>query len=165
MSGLFISNFLSNFRYGQTRSETKTLQIVLDSFCIHSPTHAFFTSRETLLACPLFFPWDLPSPWSPPFPIHAPAPILLSLAKVRLSPTLTLFLLMIWHSELTAVFLYLLARAALAYLSTALSMALRPLFPFQQARYAQVFPLKPAPFYTLFAGLGSTNKSATSPPI
>ena len=41
-------------------------------------------------------------------------------------------------------------------------MALRPLFPFRQAQYAQVFPLKPAPFCTLFAGLGSTNKSAIS---
>ena len=39
-------------------------------------------------------------------------------------------------------------------------MALRPLFPFRQAQYVQVFPLKPAPFCMLFAGLGSTNKSA-----
>ena len=31
---------------------------------------------------------------------------------------------------------------------------------FRQAQYAQVFPLKPAPFCTLFAGLGSTIKSA-----
>ena len=51
---------------------------------------------------------------------------------------------------------------ALAFLSTALSVALRPLFPFRQAQYVQVFPLKPAPFYTIFAGLGSTNKSAIS---
>ena len=41
-------------------------------------------------------------------------------------------------------------------------MALRPLFPFQQAQYVQVFQLKPASFCMLFAGLGSTNKSATS---
>ena len=39
-------------------------------------------------------------------------------------------------------------------------MALRPLFPFKQAQYVQVYPLKPAPFCMLFAGLGSTNKSA-----
>ena len=32
--------------------------------------------------------------------------------------------------------------------------------PFRQAQYVQVFPLKPALFCTLFAGLGSTNKSA-----
>ena len=47
------------------------------------------------------------------------------------------------------------------YLLTALSVALKLLFPFQQAQYAPVFPLKPAPFCTLFAGLGSINKSAT----
>ena len=69
---------------------------------------------------------------------------------------------MIWYSELMALFLFLLAKAALAYLLTAFSVALRPLFPFQQAQYAQVFSLKPAPFCMLIAGLGSTNKSATS---
>ena len=54
------------------------------------------------------------------------------------------------------------ARAAPAFLPTALSVALRPLFPFRQAQYAQVFLLKPAQFCTLFAGLGSTYKSAIS---
>ena len=57
-----------------------------------------------------------------------------------------------------ALFFFLLAKAGPAYLPTALSVALRPLFPFQQAQYVQVFRLKPAPFRTLFAGLGSTNK-------
>ena len=60
------------------------------------------------------------------------------------------------------LFLFLLPRPAPAYLPTALSVTLRPLFSFQQAQYAQVFPLKPAPFCTLFAGLGNTNKSAIS---
>ena len=69
---------------------------------------------------------------------------------------------MIWYSGLTALFLFLLERAASAYLPTALSVALRPFFPFRQAQYVQVFPLKPAPFCTLFAGLSSTNKSASS---
>ena len=41
-------------------------------------------------------------------------------------------------------------------------MTLRPLFPFQKSQSAQVLPLKPAPFWKLFAGLGSTNKSAIS---
>ena len=58
------------------------------------------------------------------------------------------------------LFLFLLARAAPAFLPTALSVALRPLFPFRQAQYVPVFPLKPAPFCTLFAGLGNTIKSA-----
>ena len=83
-------------------------------------------------------------------------------AKVRLSLTLTLSPIMIWCFGQTAMFLFLLVKAAPAFLPTALSVALRPLFPFQQAQYAQDFPLKPAPFYTLFAGLGSTNKSAIS---
>ena len=72
---------------------------------------------------------------------------------------------MIWYSGQTALFLFLLTRAAPAFLPTALSVALRLLFPFQQAQYVAVFPLKPAPFCTLFAGLGSTNKSATSLPL
>ena len=70
--------------------------------------------------------------------------------------------LSIWCFKQSALFLFLLAKAALAYLPTALSVALRPLFPFQQVQYAQVFPLKPAPFCKLFAGLSSTNKSAFS---
>ena len=53
-------------------------------------------------------------------------------------------------------------QTALTYLPTALSEALKPPFSFQQAQYAQVSTLKPAPFCTLFAGLGSNNKSATS---
>ena len=71
-------------------------------------------------------------------------------------------LFMIWYSGLTALSLLLLAKAAPAYFPTALSVAPKPLFPFQQAQHAQVFPLKPAPFCTLFAGLGSTNKSVIS---
>ena len=70
--------------------------------------------------------------------------------------------LMIWYSGQMALFLFLLAKAAPASLPSALSLALTLLFPFRQAQYVQVFPLKPAPFCTLFAGLGSTNKSAIS---
>ena len=52
--------------------------------------------REALLAIPpVLFGICLRSPWSPPFPLHALALILLSLAKVWLSPTLTLSPLMI----------------------------------------------------------------------
>ena len=118
--------------------------------------------RLFLLALLFLLGIFLRSRWSPPFPLHALALIPLSLAKVRLSPILTLSPLMIWYSGQTALFLFLLAGAAPAFLPTAFSVALRPLFPFRQAQYAQVFPLKPAPFCTLFAGLGSTNKSAIS---
>ena len=94
-----------------------------------------FASTHPLMLPPFTSPWEallemcLPSLWSPPF-LHAPALIPLSLAKVRLSLTL-IFSLMIWYFGLTALFL--LAKAALAYLPTAFSVALRPLFPFQQS--------------------------------
>ena len=159
-------NLLSYFRFGQTRSETKTLQIVLESFCIHSLTRSCFLllalGRLFLLALPFLLGICPRSQWSPPFPLHALALIPLFLAKVRLSPTLTLFPLMIWCFGQTALFLFLLVRVTAAFLPTALSVALRPLFPFRQVQYAQVFPLKPAPFCMFFAGLSSTNKSAIS---
>ena len=60
-----------------------------------------------------------------------------------------------------ALFFLLLGKASLAYLPTARFVTLKSLFLFQQAQYAQVFPLKPALFCKLSAGLGCTNKSAT----
>ena len=120
----------------------------------------FTSPREALLACPPSPPWNLHS-FSVESNFSSPcsdSDFSLFLAKERLSPTLTLSPLMIWYSGQTALFL--LAKAAPVFLTIALSVALRPLFHFQQAQYVQVFPLKPAPFCTLFAGLGSTNKSA-----
>ena len=116
--------------------------------------------RLYLLAFSFLLGICLPSLWSPSSPLHPLALILISLAKVRLSPTLIFSPLMMWFFEQTALFLFLLAKAAPAFLPTALSVALRPLFPFRQAQYVQVFPLNPAPLRTLLAGLGSTNKSA-----
>ena len=113
-----------------------------------------------MLALPFLFEICFCLRWSPLFPLHALALILPSLARVRLSLTSTFSPLMIWCSGQTAVFVFHLARAAPAFLPSALSVALRPLFFFRHAQYVQVFPVKPAPFYTLFAGLGSTNKSA-----
>ena len=119
--------------------------------------------REALLACPSFPSWNLPSFTvestlsSPCFrsdpPLSRQGAALAHLES--LPPT-------IWCFGQTALFLFYLAKAAPAFLPTALRVALRPLFSFQQAQYAQVFPLKPAPFCTLFVSLGSTNKSAIS---
>ena len=64
---------------------------------------------------------------------------------------------MMWCFGQTALFIFLFAKAALAYY-----VALSSVFPFRQAQYAQVFPLNPAPSCKLFAGLGNTNKPATS---
>ena len=119
--------------------------------------------REALLACPPSPPWNLPSftvesTFSSPHSCSDP----LSPAKVPVSLTLTLSHFTIWCFRLTTQFLFLLAKVALADLPTALSVALKPLIPFQQAQHAQVFLLKPVPFCKLFAGLCSTNKSVTS---
>ena len=100
--------------------------------------------------------------WNAPYPLLTLALIFLFLAKVRLSLTLTLYPLTIRCSGLTALFLFLLAKAALGCLQSALSVALRPLFPFLQTQFAQVSLLKLAQFCKLFAGLGSINKSAIS---
>ena len=86
--------------------------------------------RFFLLALLLFLGTCLPSLQSPPFPPLALALISLSLAKVRLSLSLTLSPLMIWYSKLTALFLFLLKKAASVHLPTALVVALRPLFFF-----------------------------------
>ena len=119
--------------------------------------------REALLACP-------PSPrWNPPsFMVkstlssscsHSDLPLFSEGAALAHLDSLPLI---IWYSGLTVLFLFLLAKAALTYLLTALSLVLRPLFPSQQAQYVQVIPLKPTPICMLFAGLGSTNKSVIS---
>ena len=115
--------------------------------------------REALVACPPFPFWNLPL-----FTVESTLPTPCSRSDPPLSGQgealahLDSLPLMIWCFAHTAVLLFLLVRVAVAHLPTALSVALRPLFPFRQAQYAQVFPLKTAPFCTLFADLGSTNK-------
>ena len=126
---------------------------ILPFISLHSTS-----SKEALLACPPLS--SLESSF-----VHRGIHLFLSmfpLSSSSLSPILTLSPLMIWYSGQTALLLFLLARAAPAFLPTALSVALRPLFSFRQAQYVSVFPLKPAPFCTLFAGLGNTIKSAIS---
>ena len=121
------------------------------------------SSRDAFLACPLFPPWNLPSFTVEPTlssPCSRSDP---PLARQGVALThLDSLPPMIWYSGQTALFLFLFARPAPAFLPTALSVALRPLFPFRQGQYVEVFPLRLAPFCTLFAGLGNTNKSAIS---
>ena len=80
-------------------------------------------SREALLACPPCPPWNLLS-FTVESTLSSPCSRsdLPSLAKVRLSPTLTLSSLMIWCFGQTALFLFLLVKAASAILPTALSL-------------------------------------------
>ena len=67
--------------------------------------HVLVLGRLLLLALPFFLGICLRSPWSPPFPLHA-----LALIPFSLSP------LMIWCFGQTALFLFLFARAAPAFL-------------------------------------------------
>ena len=57
-------NLLFHFRFGQTCSETKTLQILQESFCIHSPAHVWSSPKEALFGFPFFPPCDLSSLWN-----------------------------------------------------------------------------------------------------
>ena len=109
------------------------------SFLVHSPTHAsfYFLGRLFLLSFPHHLGICLSLLWSP------------------LSLTLTLSHLTIWCSGQTTVRFPFDVPA-----NCSLSVAPRPLFPCQQAQYTQVFLLKSALFCKLFAGLGTTNKSA-----
>ena len=107
------------------------------AFAATRPLMLPFTSpREALLACSPFRPWNPPfitveSTLS--FPCSRSDPLFTSqdaaLAHLDSLPVT------IWCFELTALFL--LARAALAYLPTALSMASWPPSSFLQAQYAQ----------------------------
>ena len=121
------------------------------------------SSRETLLACHPFPPWNLhfftmESTLSSPCSRTDLALFCQGATLVRLDsfhphdPVL-------WTDSSVPFFL---AKTAPAYLPTALSVALRPLFPSQQAQYVQVFLLKPTPFGKPFAGLGNTKKFAIS---
>ena len=120
------------------------------------------SSREALVACPPFPPWNLPL-----LTVESTLSTLCSRSDPPLSrqgAALT-HLDSLPHHDLVlrtdgSVPFGKSGSSILA--NCSLSVALRPLFPFRQAQHVQVFPLKPAPFCTLFAGLGSTNKSAIS---
>ena len=108
-----------------------------------APTHPLMlpstSSREALLACPPFPSWNLPS-FTVESTLSTPCFRSDSLFLSRLDTALAhldSLPLMIWYSGQTALFLFLLAKATTAYLRIALPVALRPLFPFRQAQYAQ----------------------------
>ena len=114
---------------------------------------------KILLACTPFSSLELACLSSPCHRSDLPS---LSFAMVQISLTLTLSRPTVWCYGETALFVFLLSKAALAYLITALFVSLRPLSPFQQAQYVQVSLLKPMSFFKLFAGLGSISKHATT---
>ena len=91
------------------------------------------SSREALFACPAFPPWNLPS-----FTVESTlsSPCSRQGAALAHLDSLPPHDLVLWTDGSVP---FPLVRAAPAYLPTALSVALRPVFPFQQAQYAQVF--------------------------
>ena len=76
---------------------------------LHPLTRSYFfilvLGRLFLLALPFLLGTCSRLRWSPPFPLYALALIPFTLAKVRLSPILTLSPLMIWYSGQTSLFL------------------------------------------------------------
>ena len=117
----------------------------------HPPMLHSTSPSEALFACPPSPPLNLPS-FTAEFTPSSPCS--------RRDPPLSrqgAALAHLDHLPPQALFLFLLAKATMAYF-----VAPRPLSPFRQAQYVQVFPLKPAPFCTLFAGLGNFIKSVTS---
>ena len=115
--------------------------------------------RLFLLALPFLLGICHPSSWSPPFAL---ALIPLFLAKVQLSPTLTLSSshdLVLW-TDSSVPFSFgkggsgVLAKCSLCGTEATLS--------FSAGLVCSRFSLKLAPFCTILAGLGSTNKSAVS---
>ena len=121
-------------------------------------------SKEALLTCPPCPPWNLPSftvdsSLSSPCSRSDPTLSCQDAALAHLD-SLSPHDLVLWTDDSVPS---LFGKGGSGVLTNCyLSVALRLFFLFQQAQYAQVFPLKPAPFCTLFVGLGSTNKSAIS---
>ena len=132
----------------------KTLQILLESFCVHLPARSFFCFSQGGSLC-LILGTCLPSLWIPPLLLHSDPPLSrqgMALAHLNSLPPHDLVL---WTDGSIPIHF---GKGGLAYLPTAFFVALRPLLFFRQAQYVQVFPLKPAPSCKLFAGLGSTNE-------
>ena len=118
-------------------------------------------SREVLVACPSCPPWNLPS-----FTVESTLPTPCSRSDpphsrqgAALAHLDSLFPhdLVLW-TDGSVPFPF--GKGGSGVLANCSLCGTRPFFPFRQAQYVPVFPLKPAPFCTLFAGLGNTIKSA-----
>ena len=120
--------------------------------------------REVLLACPSSLLCNLPS-----FTVESNAPFLSMLLLLSPLPcqgvalahldSFPLYHLVLW-TDRSVPFPFGKGRSGI--LANCSLCGTKATFFFQQAQYVQVFLLKSAPFCTVFAGLSSTNKSATS---
>ena len=119
-------------------------------------------SREALVACPPCPPWHLPS-FTVESTLSSPCsrsdpPLSRQGAALAHLDSLPPHDLVLWTNGSVP---FPFGKGGFGVLANcSLSVALRPLFPFRQAQFVPVFPLKPAPFCMLFAGLGNTIKSA-----
>ena len=140
------------------------------SWRVFASTHPlippFTSSREALVACPPFPPWNVPS-----FTVESTLSSSCSSSDPPLSrqggaltnlDSLLPHDLVLWTDGLVPSPFGKggsgpLANCSLCGTEATLSFLAGPVY--------SNFPLKPAPLCTLFAGAGSTNKSATSLPI
>ena len=121
------------------------------------------SSREALLACPFFPPWNLPS-----FTVEST----LSSSCSRFDPSLSRQGWALAHLNILpphnlvlwtdGSVLFHLSKGDSGILANCSLCGTEATLSFSAGPVVQVFPLKPAPFCKLFAGLGSTNKFATS---
>ena len=150
-------NLFFHFRFGQIWSESKTLQIFLESFCVYSSAHASsYFSYASFLGMPSLTSLK-------PSYLHCGIYPFLSMLPLRSSSlahrnSLPPNDLVVWTDGSVPFPVgkggsSVLANCSLSGTAATLSVSAGPFF--------QV-PLKPAPFCKLAPGLGSTNKSATS---
>ena len=120
--------------------------------------------RENIFACPSSSPWNLPS-----FNVKSTLSSSCSRSDLPLSrqgaalahPNSLPPHNLVISTDGSVPFPF--CKSSSGVLLTAHFVALRPLFPFRQAQFVQVFPMKHMQaFCKLFASLGSTNKSATA---
>ena len=119
------------------------------------------SSGEALLACPPCPPWNLPS-----FTVESTLPSSCSCSDTPLSrqgaalahlDSLPPHDLVLWTDGSVPF-----GKGGSGVLANCSLCGTEATLFFRQAQYVPVFPLKPAPFCTLFAGLGSTIKSTIS---
>ena len=129
----------------------------------HPLTLSFTSPREAVLSCPPFPPRNLPL-----FTVESILPSSCSRSDPPLSRQgaalayLDFLLphdLVLWTDDYVP---FCFGKGGSGILANCSLCGTEATLCFQQAQYVQVSPLKPAPFCTLFAGLGSTNKPATS---
>ena len=119
--------------------------------------------REAVRMCPPFFPWNLPSfnmeyTLSTPCS-HSDPPLSRQGAALAHLDSLPRHDLVLW-TDGSVPFPF--GKGGLGVIAKCFFCGTEATLSFLAAKYVQVSPLKPAPFFMVFAGLGSTNKSIIS---